>query len=756
MRQAASRLGLLVVGCVVVGVLAAVWFVGREPNGPTSAAAVAERAPSDELALAIAEVGGEAEGAAARAVDVELAEPTDQVPDGHAVLRLRVLAHEGGAPVEASLWRVVKTIARKKAKLDAPEAPRGDVDHAVRTDARGVAEFVVPSDAELVALCGPPDDVEQAVPPLAEREIRELVLRIGPTADDWFVARVVDAGTKQPIEGAEFLPLSRFASSLDSLEVGARSDARGDVRIDVRAWSPFDALVRAQGYGLRAIPIQADRSGARVDVELERGGPLSIRIEGDKSLRRDIELSLSFQRGSLYSGPSTGKGEQRLRAKLALDEDLTTTVPALPLRTSIEVSSRIRPNAPGHKSVTLVPGEAASVVFDLSRRVAVFGRLVDARKQPIVGTEVALLRDDQPIPILGQLALPPPAQELVLRTISTDERGAFRFEEVPPGRWMLANPPGQLARDTRALAPSVVRIAARRLRLLGDGAENELELTGTRGWMIAGRVVDPEGRAVEGAHVRIGQQHDGFFSDDTDVPKSDSTGEFLLGPIMVASVDVFAIAPDSGFAASERVRVEGVVSHVTLALTRGARIAGTIVPPPSDEDAQQLWLVLHTEYGPQWTPDDDEAPASFAFDGLAPGDYRVVARSPTGRSGLTKTIHVGEGEQVGGVELPLVACARLLVERASEDGEGSATRYRVEVDGQVLDDFMTAYVDEEGIAIPPGHVRILGPDEAASESSDEPSPDERASAGPTPAEPTKVLAEFDLGPGEARKLTLKH
>ncbi|MCC6408906.1 MAG: carboxypeptidase regulatory-like domain-containing protein, partial [Planctomycetes bacterium] len=522
---------------------------------------------------------------------------------------------------------------------------------------------------------------------------------------------------------------------------------------------PFDALVRAHGYGLRAIPIQADRSHARVDVELERGGPLSIRIDGDRSLREDVELSLSFPRGSLYSGPSTGKAEQRLRATLALDEELTTTVPALPLRTSIEVTARIRPNAPGHKSVTLVPGEPATVVFDLSRRVAVFGKVLDVEKHPIVGTEVALQRDDRPLLELAE-PKPPPIEDPVVRTCLTDERGVFRFEDVPPGRWMLANPPGRLAREARALAPSVASIATRRVRLLGDGADTEITLTATLGWMVAGRVVDPEGRAVEGAQIEIAQRDDGFFADDSGVPKSDAAGEFLLGPITIAPVDVFAVAEESGFAASERLRLDQTVAHVTLQLTRGARIAGKFVPPPSAEDAEGLWVVLHTEHGPVWTADADEAAATFAFEGLAPGDYRIVARSWSGRAGLGKTIHVGEGEHVEGVEVPLVAAARLLIDGAPADDPSSIVQYLVEVDGQVLDDFMTAYVDEEGIAIPPGHVRILAPVVPASESSGEPSDDETVRERPldirrSSAEPTTVIAEFEVGPGETRTVTLK-
>ncbi|MCE9595162.1 MAG: carboxypeptidase-like regulatory domain-containing protein [Planctomycetes bacterium] len=741
------RLGLVFVAATAAFALIVVRFVRRDA-AVAPASVVAPTATTAERQLESVSTPDER----GQATSVQLAE--GEVPSGQGLLRLTVIAHDSGVPVADSPWRVVRANETSEADLAASITEFGG--YTARTDAHGHAEFTLPAGVEWKLLSGPPDAVEQLVPALGEREARELTLRVGPTADDWFVARVIDADTQRPIDGAQFSPLSRFAASLDKLEVGATSDARGDVRIDLRNWSPFDALVCAKGYAMRAIPTEVDRTRPFVEVELERVGPLHVRVDGAKSLRKEIEVEIAFARGALFAGVVNGKPGQRMRAKLALDEELQTFLASPPLRTGIDVAARIRPNPPGRKNVKLAPGEERTVVFDLSRKVAVFGRVVDSDKRAVAGAEL-LLQRTAPLTTESEAsksALPEivePAPEP--RTTLTDADGMFRFEEVPPGHWSLGTDPERLAQLAQATTPGVAKVEPRRLRLLGDGTDAELELNAIVGWMIAGRVVDPDGRPVEGASVgnseaghHARRSGDGrTISTDVDSATSGPSGEFTLGPVTLASIEIVATTEADGLSESSAVELNGPASHVVLALTRSCRIAGRVTPVPSDED-ERLEVYLTSNTSSHWNLESSWSEGPFEFEAVPPGEYRVVARS-SGRSSdglavVSRPIQLAEGQQINDLLLELAPAARIRIvaggSSASREEWELSRWYRVQVDGASVEQFVVTHVDEEGLVIPAGRVRIT-PAFAPSTARDG---------------TTTPVAEFDLAPGETRVVTI--
>jgi protocatechuate 3,4-dioxygenase beta subunit len=715
-----------IVACAALAA-AAIWFVRRDAIAPAEIATSAN-ARVDERELERVELTVES----GRAGTVRLAE--EEVPNGHGVLRLTVIAHADGAPVGDAPWQVVRANATR-ADLETSIAEFGR--RSVRTDAQGHAEFTLPAGVEWKLLSGPPDDVEQLIPALAEREARELTLRIGPTADDWFVARVVDADTKRPIEGAQFSPLSRFAASLDKLEVGATSDARGDVRIDLRNWSPFDALVCANGYAMRAIPVQSDRTRPFVELALEPAGPLFVRVDSAKSLRKDIEVRVSFIRGALFAGAINGKAGQRMHATLKLDEHLETDLSSPPLNSEIDVTACIAPSPPGRKVVTLARGEERTVTFDFSKSVAVHGRVIDSEKRPVADAEL-WLRRTAPLTDTQETANPetptPVEPEPEPRATVTDGEGKFRFIEVPPGYWSLGTDPERLAALARAGAPSVAYIEPRRLRLAGDGVAAELDLRAIMGWMVTGRVVDVAGRPVEGATV--GDSHRFRPRDAPEGTFSGPDGAFVVDPITSKSIDLVANPYSNRLASSSPVTLTGPTRDLVIVLPFGATIAGQVRAEPG---AAGMRICLVGADSSVFARDADDARGSFRFGGLYPQTYWIFAATNDGRLGVSREIEVSKDQSVEDLVVEVSAPGYVDASKVPQNSNGGPAEFvQVAVNGMnvsAIDSMVDSF--DGKYQLPTGQVRVwLVPLSQRANGDQEP----------------RLLSEFDLAAGETRAL----
>jgi hypothetical protein len=195
------------------------------------------------------------------------------------------------------------------------------------------------------------------------------------------------------------------------------------------------------------------------------------------------------------------------------------------------------------REVRLRVDGTASVELRLSRAAGLSGRAVDELGAPIAGVGVSAVSlssagNDELAVLAGTLPLAAEAAELPprslarpgnLRTTTTDARGRFQLDELPPGR-------------TRLELQHPQRLPVRREPiLLGAGGRQDLgDLVVATGAVLVGRVLDEAGRPLDGARVEArgqGKKGDGPFRVSTG-----TDGRFTLR-LPGGDYSVVAVAP---------------------------------------------------------------------------------------------------------------------------------------------------------------------------------------------------------------------
>lgn len=147
--------------------------------------------------------------------------------------------------------------------------------------------------------------------------------------------------------------------------------------------------------------------------------------------------------------------------------------------------------------------EVESFDLRLARPSQIAGRVVDEAGQPVVGVHVSAISliggHDDLVVIPGALPLAAEAAELPIGTLlrpggvrssPTDKNGGFLLTGLAPGRTRL-----------EILHPDKLPFRREPL-LLAPGDQRDLgELTVVAGALLSGRVLDPDGKGVEGALV---------------------------------------------------------------------------------------------------------------------------------------------------------------------------------------------------------------------------------------------------------------
>jgi protocatechuate 3,4-dioxygenase beta subunit len=176
----------------------------------------------------------------------------------------------------------------------------------------------------------------------------------------------------------------------------------------------------------------------------------------------------------------------------------------------------------------LRPDVTPSIQLRLARAGRLTGRVLDEKNQPVAGVSVSATTaagrasgSDELTVLLGTLPLAAeaaglPGQSLgkpgKLRSATTDARGRFLIDEMPPGRVRVdINHPDRLPVRREPIQ-------------LGPGGRQDLgDIVLQSGALLAGRVLDETGRPIEGARVearptakgppvRMASDHDGNFA----------------------------------------------------------------------------------------------------------------------------------------------------------------------------------------------------------------------------------------------------
>ena len=258
---------------------------------------------------------------------------------------------------------------------------------------------------------------------------------------------------------------------------------------------------------------------------------------------------------------------------------------------------------------------------------SVFGRVEDTSGQPIEHFRLDVKR------------VRSSGFDLVAQRVVDDPQGRFEESGLPPGRYRIE------VHSELISQPARVDVAIPH--------EEELVLVLARPGRVLGRVVDPYGLAVAGAHIRSSQPGPGQGTGLATQTESDAEGRFEL-PVATGRSSLFATA--TGFAPSPvrqvRVPLEETV-EVELVLTAEAAIHGVVLREDgSPEPGADVHLASFTKPGSGGIQRESDAGGRFEFGELAAGSYLVLVDEgggPEGERGLRAeqvTLQAGETVEV--------------------------------------------------------------------------------------------------------------
>lgn len=193
------------------------------------------------------------------------------------------------------------------------------------------------------------------------------------------------------------------------------------------------------------------------------------------------------------------------------------------------------------------------VEIRLQRAARMVGQVVDAQGEPVPGVHVTAQRAGW---ATGCVIISPPqpcAGNPNYRTGYTDAEGRFVFESLEPGWFEVSVSDGDRLQKVRWHG------------MAGEsGSEVEFALTRKR-VPVAGRVVDADGKPVEGAQVSLGGSE----------VSTDAAGAFRVSRVFTGSHQVRVSHPDLGVVTKE-VRIEESPARLTVRMPRASLVEGRI------------------------------------------------------------------------------------------------------------------------------------------------------------------------------------
>jgi Carboxypeptidase regulatory-like domain/PDZ domain len=348
------------------------------------------------------------------------------------------------------------------------------------------------------------------------------------------------------------------------------------------------------------------------------------------------------------------------------------------------------------------------VTIYLSPEIEYVGVVLDAEKRPAAGATVRTLGAAR-----GS-------------RFTTDEKGAFRFA-APDNTVLEARHPshgvGQAAVDFSVQVSRRLTITLRR----GNGADP----IGS----IAGRVLDPDGAPLHGALVRA-TENDGDPGGGAGSPppagssepaapppglrrlfepwveaSTDDEGRFVLEGLDGASYDLVASHP--GFAPERAGGVAPGAAELTLRLTAGARLRGSVRDQASGAPVAAFTVVVARRIGPLHHQQSAQVSAfdaqgHYEVEGLSPGEYAVTVAAHGYAPSPPASIKVPDPPAEVVRDFALTRGGRVSGTVTDEESKAPLEGARVSLEGSIAADTSAVPLLAETTTDAAGHFELEG------------------------------------------------
>jgi hypothetical protein len=242
-------------------------------------------------------------------------------------------------------------------------------------------------------------------------------------------------------------------------------------------------------------------------------------------------------------------------------------------------------------------GKTQEVRFELIRGSRIFGTVTDAAGRPIPDTRVMLLSLDEERP-----------RALSSTAVTTDERGRYELKRIPPT--MV----GVRFRHRKYLPQDKPP-----LTFTGPSDEYRVDAVLELGSALKGRVLDEQGKPIEGAHV-LASNYETAMTD-----YSDQEGYFNLGGLIHRAANFEATKSGYGRVVRRNLPVDG--PDVEIRLPKAGSLLGRVIAPEALPEFQIVLMRRDEELNQVVSAESrhfQKSPGNvFNLVDLAPGAYWV-------------------------------------------------------------------------------------------------------------------------------------
>lgn len=456
------------------------------------------------------------------------------------------------------------------------------------------------------------------------------------------IAGLVTDPTGRPLEGVSIRSLqvrSRFPSPLlagdDDRLPTVRTDAEGRFELtELPAGLPIRLIATRDGHLPVQTSVTATAPGAADPVGTD-DDPVILVLEPAAFVVGRVETPAGepVSGARIWTQPVEGRASpltDDLGREIVLTDDdgLFELIRLAPGRVDIHVQAAGW--AETRETITAVVGrEPEPLILTLEPGVSLTGRVTDDTGRPLEWTEVTVrpLGDD-------------PGWSNLLRADHverTGDDGTFAFATLTAGEHTIR---------VRHEEWSPVELE---ITLSPGGNHRDIQLT-ERGRSVAGHVVTEDGGPVAGATIFVR------------VPDSQSNSRPLVSgsPLRTAGDGSFVAQGLPAVPVTLSVHVEdtavrqevdlagGSVDDLEIVVGGGGRIVGRVVGVEGPRLADVEILAI----GPAFQRPTVSEDGAFVVDSATPGEWRVMAALPDGRSVSEHVVVAGEGDEIS-VELDL-------------------------------------------------------------------------------------------------------